>query len=262
MAERKAVFFDIDGTLWDFENRIPESAVAAIRALQKNGHLALLCSGRTRAFIREPRLLDIGFDGIVSGCGTMIEYEGRVIFRRSLEQELLEHTVHTVRRYGFRPILEGPEYLYMDKEEFAQDPYGKKLISEMGDCLLGISEHWGEWEVSKLACATDGADREACYEQLARDYDYIIHNEAVTEMIPKGFGKDTGIRRVCGLLGMPLEDTFAFGDGMNDIGMFEVAGTGIAMGNGSPAAKEAADYVTDPLHEDGIWNACARFGLI
>ena len=26
--------------------------------------------------------------------------------------------------------------------------------------------------------------------------------------------------------------------------------------------KQAADYVTDPIGEDGIWNACRHFGLI
>ena len=72
----KAAFFDIDGTLWDSCNEIPESTVEAIRKLRENGNLAFLCSGRTRAYIQNPSLLEIGFDGIVSGCGTMIEYRG------------------------------------------------------------------------------------------------------------------------------------------------------------------------------------------
>ncbi|MCD8015768.1 MAG: HAD hydrolase family protein [Lachnospiraceae bacterium] len=49
---------------------------------------------------------------------------------------------------------------------------------------------------------------------------------------------------------------------MNDLGMFSTAGTAVAMGNGSEAAKAAATYVTDSLRRDGIWNACKLFDLI
>ena len=63
----KAVFFDIDGTIWDAHMWIPESTKRAIRALRENGHLTFICSGRTRAFIQAEELLDLGFDGIIAG---------------------------------------------------------------------------------------------------------------------------------------------------------------------------------------------------
>ena len=67
---------------------------------------------------------------------------------------------------------------------------------------------------------------------------------------------------MCQHLGISVEDSFAFGDGANDVGMFQTAGTAIAMGNGSEIAKRHADYVTAPLEEDGIWKACEYFGLL
>lgn len=81
---RKAVFFDIDGTLWDEHFVIPESTKEAIRKLRENGHLAFLCSGRTRAFIQDERLLALGFDGIVAGCGTWIEMDGKTLFYKKI----------------------------------------------------------------------------------------------------------------------------------------------------------------------------------
>ena len=75
----KAVFFDIDGTLWDFYNQIPVSTVTAIRELRKNGHYAFICSGRARAYIQHPDLFAIGFDGVVAGCGTHVELDGKRI---------------------------------------------------------------------------------------------------------------------------------------------------------------------------------------
>ena len=114
----KAVFFDIDGTLWDQNNVIPPSTVEAIHLLQKKGHLAFLNTGRTRGFVTAEHLLDIGFDGIVSGCGTMIEEHGKVLYyHRIIPQQAVE-AVETVRAHGFKPILEGKDYLYMDMEDF------------------------------------------------------------------------------------------------------------------------------------------------
>ncbi len=54
----------------------------------------------------------------------------------------------------------------------------------------------------------------------------------------------------------------AFGDAENDIAMLQLAGIGVAMGNGEPAAKAAADYVTDRIEEDGIWKALVKFAVI
>lgn len=260
---KKAVFFDIDGTLWDHRNHIPESTRLAIRELRANGHLVFLCSGRCRSYIRDPKLLAPGFDGVIGGCGTTVEYNGKMIFKNSLDVELVERTLLTVRRYGFRPILEGNEYIYMDDSEFGMDDvYGQKLRAELGGQLLSISDQWGKWDVCKLACATENADREACFAELKDDFDFMIHNDAVAELVPKGFHKGIGIAKMCEYLKLDTADTFAFGDSVNDLGMFRTAGVGIAMGNGSGEAKEAADYVTAGLYEDGIWKACRHFGLI
>ena len=259
---KKAVFFDIDGTLWDFYNQIPESTVEAIRALRKNGHYAFICSGRARAFIQAPSLFAIGFDGLVAGCGTHVELDGKRMYEKLIDRELAVHTVETVRRYGLRPILEGPEYLYMDDAEFGDDLYGNKLRNDLGERLVGIADHYGEWVINKLSCATNDADREGCFAALDEYYTYLIHNSSVAEFVPKGHTKATGIEKMCEALGIDRADTVAVGDSVNDLAMLEYAGVGIAMGNASPEAKAAADYVTSDLHEDGIFCAMKHLGLI
>ena len=54
----------------------------------------------------------------------------------------------------------------------------------------------------------------------------------------------------------------AIGDGGNDIAMLEHAGVGVVMGNASDEVKAVADYVTDSVDEDGVYNALKHFGLI
>ncbi|MCR5640947.1 MAG: Cof-type HAD-IIB family hydrolase [Lachnospiraceae bacterium] len=259
---KKVVFLDIDGTIWDEYNRIPESTITAIHQMQARGHAVFINSGRTRSFIREKNLLDIGFDGIVSGCGTMIEYHGEEIFYHEIPRDLAIHTVETVRACGLRPILEGKRYLYFDDDEFNHEDYGKKLIAEMGEDRLRISEHWGDWRISKLSCATDNADMERCQNEMGTEYDFMIHSSTVCEMVPKGFNKGTGIAKVCELLGVDIRDSYAFGDSVNDTEMMETAGHAIVMGNGTNELKAIADYVTKSLHEDGIHHGCLKMGLI
>lgn len=58
-----AIFVDVDGTLLDNKQQIPESAVYAIKNARKNGHYVFLNTGRCKAELFES-ILDVGFDGI------------------------------------------------------------------------------------------------------------------------------------------------------------------------------------------------------
>ena len=256
------LFFDVDGTIWDYKNYIPESTIEGIRKARKNGHKCFINSGRARAHIKHKDLLGIGFDGIVSACGCMIEYGDEVIFNKLLTRDECIRTVETIGRYGFKPILEGPKYLYMEYEDFKDDMYGMKVMTEMGDRRLGIRDNWGKWEINKLSCDTNGSDKESCFKELEDLYDVMLHTENICAMVPKGFNKGTGIEKVCELLGEDIKNTIAFGDSINDKEMLITANVGIAMGRASEDAKKYADDVTDYLENDGIYKALEKYNII
>ena len=67
---------------------------------------------------------------------------------------------------------------------------------------------------------------------------------------------------LCKHLGVSREDTYGIGDSINDLEMLQCVGHGIAMGNATQVAKDAAEYVTTDIHEDGIMNALKHYGLI
>jgi len=255
----------MDGTLWDYRNFIPESTVKAIKLAQKKGHKAFINTGRSRSFIREKNLLDIGFDGIVSGCGTMIEYENEVVSSRFFPVEEIDRILEVTKRYDFKLIIEGTKCLYADAKEFygdeRDDYYIKKIAREMGDDLRPLADV-RTGQVQKFSCATRGCDRAGCMKELGDSYDFIEHNENVMEVVPKGYSKGTAIRKVCDLLGYDIKDTFAFGDSINDREMLITAGVGVVMGSGTDEAKQYADYVTTGLLEDGIMNAMKHYGLV
>ena len=258
------LFFDIDGTLWDYNNVIPKSTIEGIRRARKNGHKCFINTGRARAFVNSRELLGIGFDGIITACGTMIEYNDEVVFKHSIKADSAEMTVNTVRKYGFKPILEGSQFLYMERKDFEGDMYGEKVMKDMGENLRGIDECWGNWDMQKLSCATDvpKENRDKCFAELSGLYDFIIHSDTVVEMVPSGFNKGTAITRVCELLNADISDTFAFGDSVNDKEMLLAAGVGVAMGDTYHDMSLYADYVTTAQNNDGIYNALKHFELI
>lgn len=85
---------------------------------------------------------------------------------------------------------------------------------------------------------------------------------AFVDVTARGNTKQNGIDQIIRHFGIRLEETMAFGDGGNDIGMLRHAGIGVAMGNAEDDVKAAAEYVTTSVDEHGIANALKRFGII
>ena len=87
-------------------------------------------------------------------------------------------------------------------------------------------------------------------------------NPLFTDVVPQGSSKAVGIDKIIEHYGISLDETMAFGDGGNDMAMLRHAGIGVAMGNAGDEVKAVADYVTDSVDKDGIWNALRHFDVI
>lgn len=258
---KKAVFFDIDGTLWNERMQIPESTVTAIRALRENGHYAFLCSGRSKSNIRSKSLLGIGFDGVVAACGTHVDFHGKQAFQYLLSKEQVNHSVHVLNRHRMHMVLEGPRYTYVDENTFLNDPYVVYLRKELGEDLKLIKD-CEDIEINKMSAAVNNADLTEVQKELGDDFDIIVHNAKLIEIVPKGHSKATGIRKVCELLNIPQENTYAFGDSANDLEMLRFVKHGVAMGNGTMEVKSAAEYITTDIEKNGIRHGLRHYGLI
>lgn len=260
--KRKAVFFDIDGTLYNPSIGIPESAIEGLRKLKENGHLAFISTGRARAMIPQ-ELVDLGFDGVLAACGTYVEYEGNVIYNIDLEKEISEFAIKTLQKHNIFCILEGHDYLYMDDgEEFEGDKFSVKAFKkQFGNKIKPIvgEEHC----FNKITCKTnEHSNFKEAYKSIEEDFDCIYHNAEFIELVPKGFSKVKGIEAILRHLKVDVEDTYAFGDSLNDIDMLKFVKYGIAMGNSTREVLEIVEYKTDNIENDGIYNGLKQFNLI
>ena len=259
----KWIFFDIDGTLWDEKQRIPDSTVRTIRALRENGHKCFICSGRARGNMQAKHLFDIGFDGVVAACGNFVELDGEVLYNHLLPEDVVRRTIEVTRRCNMPVVLEGPKDHWISEKGFESDPYIDYLYELLGDAAHPLRGYEEGIEMNKFSADIfPDTDYETIKRELGDVYDFLEHEGIVVEMIPKGTGKATGIKWLCEHLGIPVEDTYAVGDSVNDLDMLQFVGHSIAMGNGTQVAKDAAEYVTTGLWEDGIQKAMEHYGLV
>ena len=87
-------------------------------------------------------------------------------------------------------------------------------------------------------------------------------HEHSSDVVANGISKASGVEHVLEHENLKPVNAMMFGDGPNDMEIFDYVGLKIAMGNATPELKEKADYVTGTIEEDGIFNALEELGLV
>ena len=259
---QKIIFFDIDGTLYDSEVGVPESARKAINNLLEKNHIPIICTGRTRAMIPE-YLMNIGFMGIIAGAGTYVEYKGEVVHNKVVGEEETKEILSFLQKNGIKHVAEGPEHVYFDPNDSSEEyDFINQLLDVIGKDKGKSIDH-DNVRINKISCFTNNSEEETKILQFIENkYHEIIHHGGVLELLPLGYTKATGIQTLLKHLRIDRKDTYAFGDSMNDIEMLDYVEYGIAMGNSYTEVLKMAKYKTKSLKEDGIFYGLKEFGLI
>ena len=275
----KIIFLDVDGTLVDYENRIPATAVTAIRQARKNGHRVYICTGRSKAEVYAP-LWDIGLDGMIGGNGAYVEDHGHVVLHRLITAEQCRRIVDWLHERGLEFYLESNNGL------FASERFEQEALSAVRLYCKRKEREDAEQVTVRGAFPEMIFDGELYRDDLNKvsfllgSYrDYRDATEAFPDMTVgtwggkgeealfgdfgvKGIDKATSVRVLVEYLGADMGDTIAFGDAKVDIPMFECCAYSVCMGSGGAEAKAAADYVTDDVEKDGLFKAFEKLGLI
>ncbi|CQR25395.1 Cof-like hydrolase [Streptococcus varani] len=276
----KIIFLDVDGTLVDYHNRIPESAIDAIRKARAKGHLVYVSTGRSRAEM-QAELWDIGLDGMIGGNGSYVEHHGQVIMHQLISKEDAVKVVDWLDNRGLEYYLESNNGLFasqgfrdraretmklyaMNKGKSAEEVADQ----EAEDILHGIV-YGGELycdDLNKvsfiLQSYQDHLDSKEAFPNLvANTWGGRGETALFGDLGVKDINKAHAIAVLLQHLGAKQEDTIAFGDAKIDIPMLEYCAVGVAMGNGGPEIMAMADMITDDVEHDGLYNAFEKLGL-
>lgn len=259
----RAVFFDIDGTLVSFRTHaISASTLEAVSCMRRRGIRVYIATGRPLPFIDNLGLLE--YDGMVTTTGAhCFLRDGRVLAHHPVPpadvQRLVDHHLHC-------PAEAFPTFFVCDDgicatridEEVRQVA---RLLNIPLPPLRPLTEV-ADREVMQIIAFFSAADEARYMRTLLPHCTSTRWHPAFTDVIAAGVSKAAGIDAVLAHEGIALDETMAFGDGGNDIGMLRHVGLGVAMGNAADEVKAAADYVTTSVDDDGVARALRSFGLI
>ncbi len=256
------ISFDIDGTLVDEKDIMPESARQAVFRARQNGHICVINTGRTLNFVGEAIPELSWFDGMLLGCGTMVVYGGETLLHKTFSKEQSLRIVEGLRHHGIDAVLEGRDNNYLEPPDRMVYPFFAEYAQKFSEFPFGSWEdavgHFDKF----FAYVEDRHRMDAFAGEFSEVLDFIDRQRGFFEIIPKGCSKASVMEYLAEALGIPIEETAAVGDGSNDIAMLKCAGRSIAMGSGSDEVKELADFVTTSVEDDGIWNALAWLGVL
>ena len=262
--KKKAIFFDIDGTLLTEDTQIiPESTLKSLKKAKNNGHLLFINTGRTYCSIPN-KISSLEFDGYICGCGTQIYYNDDIIFEKDIKKNKCHELVSILRKYNINGIFEGKEAIYFDNKQPLTEKImeAKKMFSVQG---IDVSKSWDDDDLdfSKFVVwLNEKSNKKGFFEYIKDGFDCIDRGNNFFEIIPSGYSKATGIEFIQNHLNISLEDCLAIGDSSNDLPMLNYVNNSIVMGNGNSALFEQATFVTKHIEDDGIEYALKHFAII
>lgn len=265
MNNKKALFFDIDGTLLtSYPFRVPESARQALQEARANGHKLFINSGRTFAIL--PSIIkEMGFDGFVCGCGSQIYMDGELVHASTIPHDLCVETVKMARECEVPGVFECPDRLLYDGSGKVLTEFLDRLnkLTTVADLTTFSEEETAAYTFDKfLMIARPNCNFKKFRAFCDEHFSCFEHTDGACEFTQKNYSKATGIQFILDRLNLSLEDSYAFGDSNNDLPMLKYAGNSIAMGNCNPDILPYCTYQTTDIEEDGIKNALKHFGLI
>ena len=253
MNNRIAVFIDFDGTLYDNKTRtIPASTIETLRKYE-NKYDLFLATGRTKFILGPLKPYLKHFKGMVLMNGDYVVYEDKVLRSESFNKEDLNALIKGCIEEDVVLALTTPDACYVsatsDLIDRVLDGSDEGSIHDKKGYEYDLTLPYGmAWVLADRA----NLDRMA---EKTPNVDVVPWGAYGGDALIKNHSKADGIKAMLEYFKYQEENTFAIGNGDNDLEMFALVKHSIAMGNSSEKALQAADYITDDLHKDGFKKA-------
>ena len=233
---------DVDGTLANSKGHVSDYTRRVLHEAVERDIYVVISTGRSRAFLQcvseqvgldQPMICNNGAE-IWKSCDELLK-------QRFMPLRVGQEIVHILHRYGVEHMwgncIDGdftPEIL----SEPLKNPPLKIGAFFDDDHQLDIVRS----EIAKLPGIT-----------------ITSSDELNIEMMQAGTSKASGLVLLAQELGISLDEVMCFGDSYNDLEMFKVCGTAVAMGNANDEVKRLATYVTATNDDDGVARAIEKY---
>ena len=250
------VLFDLDGTLLNSNEKISPENWAAIARLREMGVHFVPASGR--AFYEMPvelRESDL-IRYYITSDGTMIyDKQTDTTWELPMEKELGHWVLDRLYEYPMGMMLHADTNSYVDKtlcqkavcESYNMPESWFSLICRDNVSVPDMREFAYSLEHIQMICAffQQKEDLAACMEKLRSHPELLVAQSDPynLEVFAQKAGKGNALMLLAEKLGISPEATIAMGDSTNDMTMVRAAGLGLAMENGVPLLKQAANKV-------------------
>ncbi len=251
----KLVVTDIDGTLLpEGTDQINPEIYDVVRALKEKGILFAAASGRQYASMRyvfEPVAHDMIF---ISENGTNVMCRETNMASKYIDPELAEEVVRYLRRHEECEItLSIPEVMYVERNH----PDFMKLLTDgyhnnmaVVEDLIPYCRKTNKLSVYRKAGVDVIADE--ILERFGRKLNTTVSGKIWIDFMQPGADKGNALATIQQQFNIAPEETMAFGDNCNDIGMLMRAGESYAVANAHPQLKKIAKHITWSNTEDGV----------
>ncbi|MBR1757433.1 MAG: HAD family phosphatase [Lachnospiraceae bacterium] len=269
MHNIKLIAFDLDGTLLTSDKRLTEENAAALQKAAEAGIEIVPATGRFYKGMPEiiRNLPYVRYVITINGAQVYDVKEDRTVCGSELPWE---RAVALMERLDTLPVIydcyqDGwgwmTQALYDQAEEYAANPHSLDMILHLRTPVPDLKECLASRQrgVQKVQAFFQDMDlRAQMLKILPEEFpDMKVTSSIVNniEVNSQEANKGNALRLLSEHLGIPLSQTMAFGDDLNDIDMLSVAGIGVAMANAYAEVKAVADRLTDDCDHSGVGRA-------
>ncbi len=261
----RLIALDVDGTLLDAQGGVTPNTKATLQKLASQGVHVALATGR-RYIIASflPGLLEIPLYLILSNGAVIRDHTGAITYESYLPSEWAWRAVEEARRLGLQSTIyenaaagdhmlfdgdwrahRGPQAALKRRPELESLYVDLNTVTDLPDPIEIV--HWGtDEEMQSLAEAlrATGFAYTLVFWRGRESSSFVRDGQSALEILGPNTSKATALTWLCTHLGIEPPQVVAFGDDVNDIEMLQFAGLGVAVGNATQAARDAADEYT------------------
>ncbi|MHC5229159.1 Cof-type HAD-IIB family hydrolase [Enterococcus sp. LJL99] len=249
-------FFDLDGTLLDHQSQITPEVKKAIDSLKENNILPVIATGRTLIEV-EAIMEASGIDSAIVMNGQFIQVNGEKLYSNEFSYEECKKMHDFAKSHGHELSFYNEKKIWCTAiNQTVIDCYGF-IHSDLPSTDMSLL---GKEPVNMLLVVSEEGDEH--YLEHFPELTFYRNGPYSIDVVRKNVSKGSGVKILLDSLGIADVPTFAFGDGLNDIALFEACEHKIAMENARDQLKELATFITKKNTDGGIVHALKHHQLI